>query len=214
MKDRRYLCILLGFLCSPLRAEILEVHKTPNTLPQTTFNVGISDYTFHAKNKNIDYKWTHKGKTANTYGFDIEIPYNDYANIGVYFRFDYYSEKLAAKGLSDFEFRMANYLGAFTRFQYAPFGTKYLNLFTRVDVGAGPIIMKFSGLSAQAVLHFGIESYVNDWLGVALSYGIVEEWGRETLMGSSGESDANTFKNITIHSSGRMILLGLKTTYF
>ena len=148
----------------------------------------------------------------NTFGFDIETAYNDFANIGFYYRFDHYQKNLSA-GAVDVDFRLSNYIGLFTRFQYAPLQNRFLNLFSRIDVGAGPTIMKFSGISGQGALHFGIESYLTDWIGFSVSYGFVEEWGKETVLGNAEESKKD-LKNIVVRSSGRLLQLALKTTYF
>lgn len=213
----KILTLLCVLTCShSLFAGIVELQTPTFSLPQTTVNVGYTHYQFHIQNKNVNHKWKHKATNPTTYGFDLEIPYYDFWNIGVYYRFDYYREPLPPNpSIEDINLRIANYLGLFSRFQYMPLNNSSLNLFARVDAGVGPVLMKFSGISLQGALHFGVETYFTDWFGVSLSYGFVEEWGRETLIAGASDADPKgTLNNLTIRSSGQSLMLGVKTTFF
>ncbi len=206
--------IIFGFYAMQVyaEAEALELKRSSFSYPQTSFTLGYSSYKFQAKNANFDLRSENKAKSVNTYGFDMEVPYNDYANIGIYFRFDAFQNKSSEISFEHFNFRIANFLGAYTRFQYAPLQNQAFSLFTRADFGLGPVIMKTSGVCLQGALHAGFEFYVNRWIGLTFSYAAVEEWGRETLLDNSDEIEKQ-YKNIVLRASGHMIQFGLKTTY-
>ncbi len=209
----RIFCFFVIFSNSILYADVLINESKPFNYPQTTLVGGEINYKFKAKNKDLDFSWEKKSKKLNAYGFDIETPYNAYTNIGFYFRFDYFNDTAVEDGSLKFETRLATFLGLFGRLQYAPFESRILNFFTRADLGFGPTIMKFSGVSLQGAVHLGVESYLSDWLGFSVSYVFLQEVGKETILGSLEGSDA-VFKNIVVYTSGRAVMFGVKTTYF
>lgn len=209
----RFFCIIAFFANSWLYADVLVNEKQPFQYPQTTLVAGELSYKFKAKNKNFDVAWDRKAEKMNSYGFDIETPYNDFTNIGFYYRFDAFDDSGFEEDGFKFNTRIAMFLGLFGRLQYSPFDSKLLNLFARLDLGFGPTVMKFSGVSGQGAAHIGIESYINDWIGLTLSYAFIEEIGKETILGTLADEDKG-FKNIVFRTSARAIFFGVKTTYF
>ncbi|MEO5968692.1 MAG: hypothetical protein ABIQ95_02090, partial [Bdellovibrionia bacterium] len=115
--------------------------------------------------------------------------------------------------------QFAAIVGGFTRFFYVlPFlkgKTLMTNVFLRLELGGGSTSMGSpAGLLLQGGAHFGVETYINKWLGISLSYGRTIEWGKETLASGSTSAFTSPFKGSTMWNQGSMVLASVKTTFF
>lgn len=195
----------LGFFCflglagSCFAEENSERLNNPFLLPQTTFVVGNIQSTVRVISGTTD-TYTFDSGNLNFYGFDIEVNALKFMNIGAFFKVE------NLKTPSDFAF--LTLIGGFTRFFYAPDFLQSkpfaMNIFTRLDLGGGPMLVNnVVGMVGQGIVHVGVEAYFSKWFGVNLSYGQLFEYGKQTAQGSS------TFSN-----TGKVVLVGLKTTFF
>jgi hypothetical protein len=191
-------------------AEDSSKTQPPFFQPQTALYVGSANYnsTLSKDSQTINFGLNESKITV--YGFDIELNYNKFLNIGAYFRSESISKEVALNVTNE---RFSTLLGAFTKFLYAPQllnrGNFYTQLFTRLELGAGPVVMSafpsgVGGFLGQGGVHLGIESYISKWVGLSLSYGRVFEFGRDTLL--------NTHFNVS--GNAGIFLVGLKTTFF
>jgi hypothetical protein len=185
----------------------------PFLLPQTTLLIGNTQHQIDLANESSQLN----GSGINTYGFDIEVNYAQFLNIGCYFRVE--SQNIQSS--DDINSRFSTLLGGFTRFFYAPaflkWGSMSSNLFTRLELGGGPVILGGpGGLIAETGISVGIETYFTKWLGFSVSYGQVFEYGKETFITGSNTNHPSLarYKNSSIWSQGQTFLVGLKTTFF
>lgn len=194
--------------------EISARLSNPFMLPQTSFFAGNVNYTTNLSNSSVNVTGRSRDSSINVYGFDIEINASDFMNIGGFFRV----ESIGSVGSGGVTPLLTTLLGGFARFFYVPpllKGKTFTSgLFTRVELGVGPMIMgEPSGLIGETGIHIGIETYVSKWIGLSVSYGQIFQLGKETL--ASGVAGyESSFKNATIWSQGQMLLVSLKTTFF
>lgn len=199
-----------GVLLFSYQANAQDIEgKVPFHYPQTSLWTARNEFNARFKNDVVDETHDMKPQGLNSYGFDIEIPYTDFFNIGFFFKFDIFKSGTISD--LDLRLRIASLLGFFGRFQYNPFGGD-VNLFGKVDLGFGPVVQGFSGMMLHSALSGGLEYYVNEWVGLLMSYGFIYELGRETLVGGLAEDEK--YKGIRMSTLGRSITFGIKTTYF
>ena len=150
MKHCLGICLFL--IAYPMNAQEVE-SSAPFHYPQTTLWAARTESKAKFKSDTIDQHYEMKPPGINSYGFDIETPYNDRFNIGFFFNFDYFKSGTISD--LDLQFRLASLLGFFGRLQYNPFASD-LNLFARADFGFGPVVQGFSGL----MIHAGVSGRV------------------------------------------------------
>lgn len=185
------------------RASVLPaLLDDPFLLPQTNFSFGNVSYAVQFSKSSGTSAGEISDSGLNVYGFDLEVSNTRFMNIGAYMRFESLGEFS-----KDIGGQFSALLGGFTRFYYVPpfFNTKSFkaNMFLRLEVGAGPVFFGMvNGVLLQPGVHVGSEAYFNKWIGVSLSYGLVYEVGRDTLLG-----------NTTIWNQGSAFFVALKTTF-
>jgi len=197
--------------------EISEKSNNPFLLPQTTLFMGNANYQVHFSNSFLDSTSELNESGINTYGFDLEVNYSKFMNIGAYFRV----ESISVEANQLIQKQFATLLGGFTRFFYIPpflqGKTTISNIFTRLELGGGPTFLGGpSGIMGQAGVYVGMETYINKWVGLSFSYGQVFEYGKETLV--SGDQALALimpqYRDATFWNHGRIFLVSLKTTFF
>ena len=192
----------------------------PFLLPQTSFVIGNSHHLFDLSGPFASSRSNLNSNDLNTYGFDLEINYSRFMNIGAYFRFE--SQSVDRSREQNINKHFSTLLGGFTRFFYSP---SFLNsnifksnVFTRFELGGGPTILGGpSGVLGQTGLSIGAETYINKWIGLSLSYGQVFEYGKESIINGDDSISNSVFgvqyKDASIWSRGRVLLFALKTTF-
>jgi hypothetical protein len=193
----------------------------PFLLPQLGIVIGNLHNTIHLSNDLGRSTSNLNGGGINTYGFDLEVNYSKFMNIGAYFRVESQGED----PIQIVNKQFATLIGGFTRFFYVPpflkGKTLITNVFTRLELGGGPTfyqgMMPSGGLLGQTGIHIGFETYFNRWIGASVSVGQIFEFGRETLVtGDNGTSSLFTapYRNATLWNEGRIFQFSLKTTFF
>ena len=190
--------------------------KTPFVLPQTSFFIESINETIEMNSPTLKASHVFDQGGFNAYGFNIETNANSFMNIGATFKWKDSKASKYAPEIGSNQFGV--YLGGFTRFFYVPSFLKYQsftgNLFTRLDLGAGPTFMSsLAGVVGQAAISVGTEVYFSKWFGIGASLTRHQLYGVETLAHSASTQN-NYWKNFKFSGGGSSFQLYFKSTYF
>jgi hypothetical protein len=189
---------------------------SPFYSPQTNFVFGKISHNLTLYQGDVSHQIElNQAGVFSTFGFDVEINQSRWLNIGIYARFSSASGLLdptlpaiAPNTVNEISCTMGGFIRPFYILPFLSGRTSATSLFGRFDLGGGPSFLpaqwdSISGLMLQTALHLGVETYLNRWLGLGISYGMIYEWGAVTT-GKSG----NFF------NQGSEVIVSLKTTLF
>jgi hypothetical protein len=202
MLKKTLLSICLVNLSFSLSAqESLELWA-PVHWPQT--NIFLEKYS------NADIEYTFSGKTVDDtsarevrkYGFEIEVPYAKHFNLG-------YSSTVAVT-----EHEVSFFMGFFSKAIYnIDIASFSLTPFVKSEVSFGSLsINRFAGVGGQVKAGPGISFYLNEWLGLELSYQVSFFKGYKT--GDWSDFDNTLPLADEVYLQRNYLQIGLKTTIF
>ena len=227
--------LVFGFQSTASAEPAAEMTTTQGTAPSSATSPRRGRNSFELPQTNFFFATTHLNTTVsiyslsteldiprnglNGYGFEIEVNYFSFMNIGADLRVDSWRKQTPRSSPYDFssgadDFSKTDFLvGGFVRFFYIPpflrTGSWIANVFTRLDLAGGATLFNgpsvfFDGLLLQPSAHVGFETYFNRWLGASISYGQVFEFGSSSSHGITS----------TLSANGQIMQVALKTTFF